>query len=62
MKKKSLLVRLVWEEILFMIKIMQIFCFFAMLLDLIMFFTQGSICHLLLAGVMFVCFDYWMKR
>ena len=45
-----------------MIKLMQIFCFVATFLYLIMFFTQGSIYHLLLAGVMFVCFDYWMKR
>lgn len=45
-----------------MIKSMQIICFLAMILDLIVFFTQGSVCHLLMAGVMFVCFDYWMNR
>lgn len=45
-----------------MIKLMRIFCFLVMILDLIMFFTQGSILHLLLAGAMFMCFYYWMKR
>lgn len=42
-----------------MSRLMQIFCLLAMVLDLIVLFTQGSILHLLLAGIMFVCFDYW---
>lgn len=42
-----------------MTKMMQIICFVALVLDLLMFFTQGSITHLLLAGIMFVCYNYW---
>lgn len=45
-----------------MIKLMRIFCLSVMILDLIMFFTHGSILHLLLAGAMFMCFYYWMNR
>lgn len=45
-----------------MIKAMQMICGFVMVLDLIVFFTQGSIAHLLLAGLMGLCFDYWMRR
>ena len=66
MRKKLLLVkrllRLPWEEILFMIKLMRIFCLSVMILDLIMFFTHGSILHLFLAGALFACFYYWMNR
>jgi len=42
-----------------MIKMMQIVCFVAIVLDLLMFFTQGSITHLLLAGIMVVCYNDW---
>ena len=62
MKKKSLFVKLHMEEIPFMVKAMQIICGFAMVLDLTVFFMQGSVFHLLLAGMMFMCFDYWMRR
>ena len=45
-----------------MVKAMQIICAFAMILDLIVFFTQGSVFHLFMAGLMFMCLDYWMRR
>ena len=44
-----------------MIKAMQMICGFVMVLDLIGFFLQGDIHCLLLAGVMFICLDYWMR-
>lgn len=45
-----------------MIKLMRFFCLSVGFFDLIMFFTHGSILHLLLAGAMFACFYYWMNR
>lgn len=45
-----------------MIKAMQIMCALAMVLDLIVFFTQGSVLYLFLAGMMFMCFAHWMTR
>lgn len=45
-----------------MIKVMQIICALAMVLDLIVFFTQSSVLYLFLAEMMFVCFISWMMR
>lgn len=45
-----------------MVKVVRVICLIAMVLDLIVFFTQGSIAHLLLAGLMGLCLDYWTRR
>ena len=45
-----------------MVKATQIICIFAIIFDLIVFITQGDIRYLLMAGIMFMCFDCWMKR
>lgn len=45
-----------------MINIMKIVCLVAIILDLCVFFTQGSIAHLLFAGMMIICYNYWDGR
>ena len=45
-----------------MVKAMQIICGLAMVLDLMVFFMQGSGFHLFMAVMMFMYLDYWMGR
>lgn len=45
-----------------MINMMKNMCLIVTIFDLCMFFTQGSITHLLLAGIMAICYGYWVWR